>query len=155
MHPGKNKQSVPFALQIFHETTYSAIKSYFPKEISAANFLYLINTWWTISNSKNIYNTNNKIGNAVVANDKKPEFLNALAQYVSEWYNTNLKGCQKFSLSAQTSNALIVTLKGTASLIEDLLSEGYDYILTSRFQTDPLEKHFGKLRQMSGGTFFS
>ena len=26
-------------------------------------------------------------------------------------------------------------------------------MLTSRFQTDPLEKHFSKYRQMSGGRF--
>ena len=40
---------------------------------------------------------------------------------------------------------------GTACLLEDLFSEGYQYVLTSRFQIDPLEKHFGKYRQMSGG----
>ena len=38
-------------------------------------------------------------------------------------------------------------------MIEDLLSDGYNYVLTSRLQTDPLEKHFGKLRQMSGDRF--
>ena len=29
----------------------------------------------------------------------------------------------------------------------------YDYILTSRFQSDPTEHHFSKYRQMSGGHF--
>ena len=29
----------------------------------------------------------------------------------------------------------------------------YDYILTSRFQGDPVERHFSKYRQMSGGRF--
>ena len=38
-------------------------------------------------------------------------------------------------------------------LIQDLLNEGYQYILTSRFQSDPLERHFGKYRQMNGGNF--
>ena len=38
-------------------------------------------------------------------------------------------------------------------LIEDLLSEGYEYVLTSRFQSDPLERRFSQYHQMSGGRF--
>ena len=38
-------------------------------------------------------------------------------------------------------------------LIQDLLNEGYQYILTSRLQSDPLECHFCKYRQMNGGNF--
>ena len=153
LHPGNNKQSVPLALHIFHETTSAAIKSYFPEEIPAAEFLNLVNTWWTISNSKNIFNTSNRIGNAAIFNDKKPAFLRSLAQFISQWQNLSFTGCSRFTLSAQTANALQITLHGTADLIEDLLSDGYNYVLTSRLQTDPLEKHFGKLRQMSGGRF--
>ena len=40
-----------------------------------------------------------------------------------------------------------------ALLIQDLLGEGYDLVLTSRFQSDPLERWFGKYRQISGGRF--
>ena len=56
-------------------------------------------------------------------------------------------------LSAQTFDAFATTLRGTAELLEDLFAEGYEYVLLSRLQTDPLEKHFGKYRQMSGGRF--
>ena len=45
------------------------------------------------------------------------------------------------------------TLKCHATLIEDLLAEGYDFIMTSRFQSDPLERRFGQYRQISGGRF--
>ena len=45
------------------------------------------------------------------------------------------------------------TLKCHSSLIEDLLAEGYDFIMTSRFQSDPLERRFGQYRQISGGRF--
>ena len=38
-------------------------------------------------------------------------------------------------------------------MIVDLLSDGYNYMLTCRLQTNPLEEHFAKLRQMSGGRF--
>ena len=33
------------------------------------------------------------------------------------------------------------------------MSEGYGYVLTSRFQSDPLERRFSQYRQMSGGRF--
>ena len=34
-----------------------------------------------------------------------------------------------------------------------MLVEGYDFIMTSRFQSDPLERRFSQYRQMSGGRF--
>ena len=40
-----------------------------------------------------------------------------------------------------------------ATLIEDLLTEGNKFVLTNRFQTDPLEKLYGQYRQMFGGRF--
>ena len=84
---------------------------------------------------------------------KKCEFLLSLAQFIWQWPNLSFTGCSRFTLSAQTANALQITLYGTADLTEDLLSDGYNYVLTSRLQTDPLEKHLGKLRQMCGGRF--
>ena len=100
-----------------------------------------------------MFNTNNRIGNAAIPGDKKSQFFRVFATWINEWKNLQFQRCNKYTLSAQTTNALITTLKGTASLIEDLFSEGYKYVLTSRFQTDPLERHFSKYRQMSGGRF--
>ena len=51
------------------------------------------------------------------------------------------------------AKALIETLRCQASLIEDLLDDGYDFILTARFQSNPLERRLGQYRQMSGGRF--
>ena len=48
---------------------------------------------------------------------------------------------------------MIRTLRCQASLIEDLFADGYDFILTAHFQSDPLERRFGQYRQMSGGRF--
>ena len=55
LHPGKNKQNVQLALNIFHESTVAAISSYFPNCNDATSFLKLFNTWWTILNSKDQY----------------------------------------------------------------------------------------------------
>ena len=67
LHQG-DKQSVPLALAIFDPTT-SAIKSYFPKRNAVAQFLQLINLWWTISNSKQQFNMNFHHGDITKAND--------------------------------------------------------------------------------------
>ena len=58
-----------------------------------------------------------------------------------------------FTLTKQTSHALINTLKRTTSLIRDLLEEDYNYVLTATFQSDPLERHLNKYRQVGGGRF--
>lgn len=153
LHPGDNKQSVPLALCIFDPTTSAALENYFPDRVDAAAFLRLINMWWTMSNSKSQFKNNFHVGDAIKVNDSKPEFFRHLAQWVSEWTLVQSSNSEKFTLSKQTSSALIVTLKCTASLIEDLLQEQYSYILTARFHTDPLELRFSKYRQMSGGRF--
>ena len=58
-----------------------------------------------------------------------------------------------FTFTAQTTEALITTLRATTALTTDLLNEGYEYVLTSKFQSDPLERRYGNLRRMSGGRF--
>ena len=153
LHPGENKQSVPLALAIFDPATSAAIESYFPDRTDASSFLKLINIWWTISNSKQKYNNNYYIGNAAVLGDMKPLFLRNLAEWIEEWQLSQVSNSQKFTLSKQTSEALTTTLRCTASLIDDLIQEGYDYFLISRLLTDPLELRFSKYRQMSGGRF--
>ena len=49
--------------------------------------------------------------------------------------------------------SILEKIKMACSLIEDLPAEGYDFIMTSRFQSDPLERRFGQYRQISGGRF--
>ena len=48
---------------------------------------------------------------------------------------------------------MVRTLNAQASLIEDLLCEGYDFVVPRRLQSDPLEKRFSRYRQMSDGRF--
>ena len=153
LHPGSCKQSVPVALAIFDPSTSAAIKKYFPGQTQTANFLTLINTWWTISNSKRPTNTSFQLGDAARIGDRKPGFLRAMANWIEQWDAMKIQNAEKFTLSAQTSSALRRTLRCHAALIEDLLSEGYDFVLTARFESDPIERRFGQYRQMSGGRF--
>ena len=78
----------------------------------------------------------------------KVNFLLRLADWIEEWSKSPM-----FTFTAQTSKALITTIRATAALITDLLNKGYGYVLTSKFQIDPLERRYGNLRRMSGGRF--
>jgi hypothetical protein len=98
-------------------------------------------------------NTRYSLGDAAAPGDNKPEFLRALAKWVKEWSGGKIANSEKFTLSSQTSDAFQRTLLCQASLIEDLLSDGFKFVLTARFQSDPLERRYGQYRQMSGGRF--
>ena len=60
---------------------------------------------------------------------------------------------QVWLLTSKTSYALVLTLRAQSGLIKELLSEGYDFVMTSRLQSDPIERRFLQYRQMSGGRF--
>ena len=72
---------------------------------------------------------------------------------MAKWQNEKIPCFETFTFTKQTSSALIRELLCHAALIEELLDEGYRYILTSRFQSDPLKRSFGQYRQMRGGRF--
>ena len=153
LHHDNNKQRVPLVLAIFHKTTSEAITEYFPQCNGTSNFLKLINAWWVTSNSKSQFNTNNPLGNADILNDMKPDFLRLMADWIDCWQGEWMENCKRFTLTEQTSSALKRTIRCTASLSEDLTAEGYNYVLTSWFQSDPLERRYSQYQQMSGGRF--
>ena len=47
-----DKENVPLALEVMHETTITAARSYFLNRRDVAIFLKMFNTWRTISNSR-------------------------------------------------------------------------------------------------------
>ena len=139
LHSGNNKQNVALTLAFFHDTTIAAAKVIIQIEKMFLDFK-LIHTWWTICNSKQRYSAN-PLGNVIVSNDNKTN----LSQ---EWSTSPY-----FTLTPKTSSALINTLRSQAMLIDELLNDGYDYILTARLQSDPIGRRFSQYRQMSGGRF--
>ena len=139
---------MPLALVIFDESTAAAIECNFPEKSDAACVLPAFQKLFVICNAKTQYNTSNMLGNAVICNDSKLEFLLSFATWIEQWST-----CPNFLLTKQTSYALITTLKVTSCLLSELLNEGYKYVLTVRFQSHPLEQQFSKYRQMGGGRF--
>ena len=128
------------AIAVFHETTIAASKSYFPERPDIANFLELIWSWWNIANSKQRY-TFNFLNNAVTANDGKINFYQKLSDWIESWSISS-----HFCFTAQTSKAFITTLRAQAMLMQEMLNDGYEYVLTRRFQSDPLENRFSQYR---------
>ena len=74
--------------------------------------------------------------------------MRAQGDWLEQW-----KSSQTIGLTNQTFDAVILTCRSVANLCDDLFSDGYEYIMTGRFQTDPLERRFSQYRQMSGGRF--
>ena len=150
LHPQNKKQNVPLALAIFDRRNSSAIEQLFPDDATAhstSNFIKIVSVWWDILNSKSP-NHSLQLANGIRPNDGKTDFLLKFALWVESWKTKNLQ-----FFSEQTWKALVQSTRAIATLCNDLLNEDYDFILTSRFQTDALEKRFGRYRQISGGRF--
>ena len=147
LYQGNNKQSVPQALAIIFKTTIVATRSYFPTRSDLSGFLNFINIWWTISNSKQ-RNTPNVLGNATIFGDKKTNFYRIFADWIELWCASPF-----FKLTCQTKSAPVTTLRPEADLVNELIDDGYKFLRTARFQSDPIERHFSQYRQMSGGRF--
>ena len=84
---------------------------------------------------------------------KKTDFLRKTADWFESWKNLQLPLSENFTLTKQSCSALVTTLRVTAVLTDDLLIEGFEYVLSVRFQSDPIERRFSVCRQMSGGRF--
>ena len=159
-------------MAVFSETTIAATKCYLPGREDTASFLKLINTWWTIANSKKRY-CSNQLGNAMIPGDGKIECWFSLENWLERWKSASQSLClsklnvgflwqtgkswksasRSLCLSKQRWDALIRTLHAKGRLCSDLFEEGYSFIITAKFQSDPLERRFSQYRQMSGGIF--
>ena len=58
-----------------------------------------------------------------------------MTEWVHAWQTETVPNCKKFTLTAQIDSVPGRTPLCLALFIEDLLGEGYDFVLTSRFQT--------------------
>ena len=139
----ETKQDVRVVLAMFDPSSIAAIKHYFRNNADSAEFLDLVKTWWVTSNSKRIFNSCNKLGNTAVRGDGKPQNLRSFASWIKNWKNQHISNAQKLTLTAQSNDALVRTLQCHTVLIDDSLSNGQEFVLTTRFQSDPIERRFG------------
>ena len=118
------------------------------------NFLTLVAKWWKLLNlksrSKGIRKRDPDSDPINAGNIGNLEFLNKFATWLEEWMKSEKSGLSKqtFLSCQQTSQSFPLLVK---YLIE---KRGLDYVLSGNFQSDPLEKRFGRYRQLSGANYF-
>ena len=112
------------------------------------SFLMMINKWWIIVDFKTRFSAD-PLTSAIVKDDGKVELLQWLADWFSSWSKTRSGLC----LSQQTFQATVPTQQAQAHLVTDLLQEGYEFVISAKFQSEPIEQRFSQYRQMSGGNF--
>ncbi|KAH9367820.1 hypothetical protein HPB48_008075 [Haemaphysalis longicornis] len=70
-------------------------------------------------------------------------------------YIKNIQDCsiaaRVGSFTDETYNALLFSTRSTVQTAQFLLRSGVNYVLTRKFNSDPIEAQFGKLRFMCGG----
>ena len=92
--------------------------------------------------------TTNFLGNAIIFGDKKTNFYRIFADWIELWCAS-----PSFKFACQTKSVLVTTLQAQADLIDELIDDGYEFVKTTRFHSDPTEMHFSQYRQMCGGRF--
>ena len=106
--------------------------------LDVASFLGIFNTWWTILNSKQRF-LPNILRNAVIYGTKKWVFRSSGRL---DWTNTSNCVCIDYYSSCQCCAYRRIT-------------GAYQYVITVRLQSDPVERRFSQYRQMSGGKFLN
>ena len=147
------RQKVPLALNIFDETTSSAVSSLVVDSTSTCNFLGLVNKFWkifNINNPKKGFYKNDAVSLPFrTSSDQRLDFLSDLADWLDAW--KDLKSLGKLSL--ETFHSVSFSCRSLRSIIIYLLDTlKFEYVLTSKLQTDCLESLFGVYRQMNGSS---
>lgn len=157
---GFDKQKVYLCEQLFHPSTLAALRSFGNEE--TADFCDIVRSWWEIFNIKSKH-----VGDRMRLENKKPflretiendsrwGFLSQMVVWLDAWMgNPKSKGHR---LTNDTFHALRQSCVVLPMLIRYLF-ENYptaEYIITGKFQTDQLERHFGLYRMMAGNNYRS
>jgi hypothetical protein len=144
------RQSVSLAENIFHESTIAALNASETYK-STSHFLRIIRDWWNVVNVKNTFKGKVKrqsfCSPIYSKDDEKLIFLNKFLLWLDAWKQDTDNVC----LTKDTFNAL---KRSTIVLIEiakyAFTNFEINYILPGKFQTDNLEKRFGRYRNLSG-----
>ena len=87
--------------------------------------------------------------------DERYDYLLQMAESFERMDTTSTKYTHRvMSLTADTSNALVITLRGLESLVKYLLSKDIKYIMLGDMQSDRIEGEFGAYRRLNGGNYY-
>lgn len=171
INPGTwGKQNVRNALSIFHDTTSAGLEAFVENDksgdaLSTARFCNLIESIWKFLNIKTPFKGMHKNDPDskpfMSSSDERLHKVQSVIDWLYAWESKNFISDGK--LSEFTFHSLIITLKSLKSFVchifDDPSSLGISddivvkYVLTGKFQTDILEKRFGKYRQLNGSIY--
>lgn len=150
------RQNVKLVMNIFNEKTISAIKTI---DEETGNFMEIILKWWTLVNIKNPVIHTIKLNSIAKPfhsiNDERLSFLTNFTIWINHWRDCceiifNGEGF----LTQDTSKAICHSTECLINIIKySLESLNVDYVLTGKFQTDNLERTFGKYRNLCGSNY--
>ncbi|GBO13031.1 hypothetical protein AVEN_40191-1 [Araneus ventricosus] len=155
------RQNVGLCLKMFDATNANALKRLNDSAYDGTiEFIQIINKWWSIMNVKSP-----RKGYEQLEENSKPFeklsddrllFLEKCIEWKKEWKKVSISG-QKKKLGKLTSETLC-SFEHTTNTIKDIIihqlqSSTNSYVLTGKYQTDPLEGRFGQYRQLCGGNY--
>ena len=153
------RQRVSTCLKVFCEQTLSALKVYPDLQNVDGTVLFLSKfiEFWKIVNVHGPYTDVRLIdpNRAVIRSidDANLQKLIAISEFADHMAPSGSKRIKQ--LTRDTAYNLSHTYKGLVGLSTFLLNtNNHEYVALRNITTDPLEKQFGKLRQVSGGTYF-
>lgn len=155
------RQNVKLAIQIFNENLAEGLmilgKKYNLENYEGtANYIKIIAKWWDIFNVRSPvkgFHTRNEFQEPLTFSndDIKIQFIENMIEWLDTWKIFKMDtGC----LSKETHEAITQTLNAMLNIKQYCVEElNFKYLLTGKFQTDPLEDRFGKYRQYSGSNY--
>lgn len=152
IHPNKfERQKVPLVLNLIHPTTIAALNC---KEFTdTAEFLDVIRIWFDIVNNRStVMGINREEWNEhqIFSDCFKINFLKKFVDWLEFWKDLELD-LHIGGLTRDTFTASISATEGLIKLIgESFISTDIEVFLCGNFQTNDLEKRFGRYRQLSG-----
>ena len=156
------RQRVRLAANLFSSQICSALETYMlsnPVEFSGAmaciNFIKKIKTFWNWSNIQNLYqgqhNRDEEQNAFTSAADTRFSQMDEMKIWLSSW---NPDTTPRTGLTRETYSAFMLTLTALRQLTQSLLTDHEaPFVLTGRYQQDPLEERFGAHRQRAGCSY--
>ena len=156
---------VNLAAQVFSQTVGSALTFAYGDAVEeTAKFILKMNKWFDIMNTKNLNEARQKRNPELEpfsdVNDVRLEWLeNDFLAYFDEWERAvnalphlSKKKKSQMLLSKQTLKGLRFTTRSIVECIRFMLHHGAQFVLTSHFNQNPLEQHFGHCRHKGGSS---
>ena len=155
-----SKMNVRLATQILSETTSQVLKHFYPAgTFGTSELCSNANMFFDCLNARNQYECvkqlNENCAPYRVVNDNRFTKLENFLSYLYKWKqsvkdrtgNFTDTEREKMFLSHQTYKGILITVKSTIEVVKYLIKDAkMPYVLTERFNQDPLEAYFGAQR---------